>query len=50
MEFAKFGDLEYFQKKLLKKDCLSKTLLAFITEQILDGLLYIHQSKIYIWI
>ena len=46
MEFAKFGDLEYFQKKLLKKDYLSETLLAYVTKQILDGLLYIHQSKI----
>lgn len=46
MEFAKFGDLEYFQKKLLKKDYLSESLLAYITKQILDGLLYIHQSKI----
>ena len=46
MEFAKFGDLEYFQKKLIKKDSLSETLLAFITKQILEGLLYIHQSKI----
>ena len=46
MEFAKFGDLEYFQKKLIKKDSLSETLLVFITKQILDGLLYIHQSKI----
>jgi serine/threonine protein kinase len=46
MEFAKFGDLEYFQKKLIKKDSLSESLLAFITKQILEGLLYIHQSKI----
>ena len=46
MEFAKFGDLEYFQKNLIKKNYLSETLLAFITKQILDGLLYIHQSKI----
>ena len=46
MEFAKFGDLEYFQKKLIKKNSLSETLLAYITKQILDGLLYIHQSKI----
>jgi serine/threonine protein kinase len=38
--------LEYFQKKLIKKDSLSETLLAYITKQILDGLLYIHQSKI----
>ena len=46
MEFAKFGDLEYFQKKLIQKKHLSETLLAYITRQILNGLLYIHQSKI----
>jgi serine/threonine protein kinase len=46
MEFAKFGDLEYFQKKLIQKKHLSETLLAYITKQILNGLLYIHQSKI----
>ena len=46
MEFAKFGDLEYFQKKLIKKDWLSESLLAYITKQILEGLFYIHQSKI----
>ena len=46
MEFAKYGDLENFQKNLIKKKCLSETLLSYITKQILDGLLYIHQSKI----
>ena len=46
MEFAKFGDLEYFQKKLIQKKHLSGTLIAYITKQILNGLLYIHQSKI----
>ena len=46
MEFAKFGDLEYFQKKLIQKNHLSETLLAYITRRILKGLYYIHQSKI----
>lgn len=46
MEFAKFGDIDYFQKKLIQKKYLSETLLAYITKQILNGLLYIHQSKI----
>ena len=46
MEFAKYGDLENFQKNLIKKKFLSESLLAYITKQILDGLLYIHQSKI----
>ena len=46
MEFAKFGDLDNFQKNLIKKKCLSETLLAYITMQIINGLYYIHQSKI----
>ena len=46
MEFAKFGDLENFQKILNKKRYFSETLLAFITNQILNGLYYLHESKI----
>ena len=46
MEFAKFGDLEHFQNILNKKRYFSETLLAFITKQILNGLYYLHESKI----
>ena len=46
MELAKYGDLDYFQKKLIQKKNLSETLLAYITKQILNGLYYCHQSKI----
>ena len=46
MEFAKYGDLDHFQKNLLQKQNLTETLLAYITKQILDGLNYIHKSKI----
>lgn len=46
MEFAKFGDLENFQKILNKKRHFSETLLAFIAKQILNGLYILHQSKI----
>ena len=46
MEFAKFGDLEHFQKILNKKRYFSETLLAFIAKQILNGLYYLHESKI----
>ena len=38
MELAKYGDLDYFQKKFIQKSCLSETLLAYITKQILNGL------------
>ena len=46
MDYAKYGDLEYFQKKLIQKKYLSETLLAYISIQILEGLKYCHQNKI----
>jgi len=46
MEYAKYGDMEYFQKKLIQKKYLSETLIAYITIQILEGLKYCHQNKI----
>ena len=46
MELAKYGDLDYFQKKLIKQKNLSETLIAYITKQILNALFYCHQSKI----
>ena len=46
MDYAKYGDLEYFQKKLIQKKTLSETLIAYITYQTLEGLQYCHQSKI----
>ena len=46
MDYAKYGDLEYFQKKLIQKKFLSETLIAYITIQILEGLQYCHQCKI----
>ena len=46
MDYAKYNDLEYFQKKLIQKKYLSETLIAYITIQILEGLQYCHQCKI----
>ena len=46
MDYAKYGDLEYFQKKLIQKKNLSETVIAYITLQILEGLQYCHQNKI----
>lgn len=45
MEFAKYGDLECFSK-LLQKKTFSETILAFITKQILNGLLFCKNSNI----
>lgn len=46
MELAKYGDLDYFQKKLLQQKCLSETMIGYIAKQVLNGLYYCHQSKI----
>ena len=46
MDYAKYRDLEYFQKKLIQKKYLSETLIAYITIQILEGLKYCHECKI----
>ena len=46
MEYAKYGDLDYFQKKLIQKNNLSETLIAYIAIQILELLHYCHQCKI----
>lgn len=46
MELAHYGDLDLIQKKSLQRKYLSETFLAYITKQILDGLYFIHKSKI----
>ena len=46
MDYAKYGDLENFQKKIIPNKNISETLLAFFTLQILEGLQYIHQNKV----
>ena len=46
LELAKYGDLENFQKKILKRAYLTETLLCYLAKQILDALKYIHNSKI----
>ena len=46
MDYAKYGDLENFQKKIIPNKNISETLLAFFTLQILEGLQYCHQNKV----
>ena len=46
LEYAKNGDLENFQKVLLKRKVLSETILVYFTKQILESLAYIHRCKI----
>ena len=46
LEFAKNGDLDHFQKVLLKRKVLSESILNYFTKQILISLEYIHRCKI----
>lgn len=46
LELGKHGDLEKFQKILLKKKVLSETILCYFAHQILQALEYIHRCKI----
>ena len=46
MEYASYGNLRDFQFKVLKRNCLSETLLCFIAFQILNGLKYLESCKI----
>ena len=45
-EYAKYGNLRDFQKKILKNNNLSESLLCYIASQILNGLKYMHMNKI----
>ena len=42
MEYVKYGDIENFKRKILKRYTLSETLLLYITGGILEALYFIH--------
>ena len=46
MENAKFGNLRNFQIKTLKRSVLSETIICYLANEILKGLLYCHRCKI----
>lgn len=46
MEFFPYRDLSYFKKNILKKRTLSETLLCYISSQVLNAILYLHQNRI----
>ena len=46
LELGKHGDLENFEKVLLKRKVLSETILCYFAKQILEALDYIHKCKI----
>ena len=46
IEFNKYGDLESFKRKILKRACLSETFLCYLAGGIIEALLYINKKKI----
>ena len=46
MEFNKYGDLENFKRKILKRSCLSETLLCYLAGGIIEALSYINKKKV----
>ena len=46
LEFAKYGDLDYFKNNVLKRKTLSETCILYFAKQILDSLLYLSCCKI----
>ena len=46
MEYAKFGNLSNFRRNILKKKKLPESMICYIASQILDGLIYCHNSRI----
>ena len=46
LELGNHGDIEHFQKVLLKRKVLSETCICYFTKQILEALEYIHKCKI----
>lgn len=46
MEYARNGNLRDFQMNLIRRKTLSESLLCYISRQILEGLKYMHMSKI----
>ena len=46
MEFNRYGDLQNFKRKILKRSCLTESLLCYLAGGIMEALLYINKKKI----
>ena len=46
MELNKYGDLQNFKKKILKRSCLTESILCYLAGGIMEALLYINKKKI----
>ena len=45
MEFNKYGDLDSFKRKVIKRACLSETLICYLAGGIIEALLYLNKKK-----
>ena len=50
LEYNKYGDLCNFKKKVIKRECLSESLICYIAGGILNALKYLNKKRFYIWI
>ena len=46
LDLAKYGNLRSFQRKTMKRMTFSESMICFLADQILKGIIYCHQSKI----
>lgn len=46
LDFSKYGNLRNFQRSILKRITFSESMICFLANQILKGIIYCHQSKI----
>ena len=46
MELNKYGDIDNFKKNVIKRSCLSESLISYFSGNILEALLYLAKNKI----
>ena len=46
IEFNKYGDLDTFKRNVIKRSCLSESLICYLAGGILEALLYLNNKKI----
>ena len=46
MDYNKYGDIDNFKRKIIKRVCLSESLICYLSKGILDALRYINEKNI----
>ena len=49
MEFNKYGDLDTFKRNVIKRACLSESLISYLAGGILQAIYYLTKKKRFIW-